>query len=233
MASVTAPGASASSALASDLWNSLHDFLHGDVELHASLQASASSSPCGSFFASSLVELSPHLPDLQCANPVALPVVALVLDSLLAEPFHCVSRGPACSPFLREDRRSLAAPISRGWCRLASALHRWDSFPEVTPVSMGRAATKMEKVELQLRQLELVQETSSGPHLPGLHLAKDIEVSRLSAPKDPPGFDPCPYMDSGLRDLYLRPSAHSVAMQDAPLPPPKVKVRTSCKAEKI
>ena len=98
---------------------------------------------------------------------------------------------------------------------------------------MGRAATKMEKVELQLRQLELVHEASQGSSLPSLQLAKDIEVSRLSLPKEPPGFDPCPYMDCRLRDLYLRPSRYSVPLHEAPLPPIKVKVRAACKAEKI
>ena len=173
------------------------------------------------------------LPDVQRANPVALPLVALVFDALLAEPFHRVSRGLACSPFLRQLLPSLAAPLSRGWLRLASALQQWDDFRQVTPAKMGRAAAKMEKVELQLRQLELVQEAPSSSSLPSLHLAKDLEVSRLSLPKEPPGFDPCPYMDRHLRDVYLHPSRHSVPVAEAPLPPAKVKVRAASKTEKL
>ena len=233
MASANAPGAAASSVVPCDLWSSLHAFLQGDVELHASLQASVAASPCGPSFARSLTELALPLPDVQRANPSALPLVALVFDALLAEAFHHVSRGPSCSPFLRQHSRGLAAPVSRGWLRLSSALQQWDEFPQVTPAEMGRAATKMDKVELQLHQLELVHEAPLSSALSNLHLAKDIEVSRLSLPKEPPGFDPCPYMDRQLRDLYMRPSCHSVPLREAPLPPPKVKVRASCRAEKL
>ena len=98
---------------------------------------------------------------------------------------------------------------------------------------MGRAASKIEKIETQLQELETLQCPSSGSCLPNLHLAKDLEVSRLSMPLEPPGFDPCPFLDEELRDLYLRPSARSVPMREAPVAPPRVQVRASCKAEKL
>ena len=98
---------------------------------------------------------------------------------------------------------------------------------------MGRATTKMEKVELQLRQLELVHEAPLCSSFSSLHLAKDIEVSRLSLPHEPPGFDPCPFMDRRLRDLCLCPCQRSVPLHEAPLPAPKVKVRAACRAEKL
>ena len=129
-----APGASASAVSAPEIWNSLRAFLHGDAELHASFQALISSSPCGPFFTSSLTELCSHLPEVQRANPAALSSIALVLDSLLAEPFNRVTRGPACSPFTRRSRLDLAAPISRGWgsscpsCAPLGPLLACDSF---------------------------------------------------------------------------------------------------------
>ena len=43
-------------------------------------------------------------------------------------------------------------------------------------------------------------------------------------PLEPPGFDPCPFLDEEVRDLYLRPSAHSVPMHEAPVAPPRVQV---------
>ena len=144
MATVSAPGASASAVPAPELWNSLQAFLHRYVELHASFQASISASP---FFTGSLAELASHLPDVQSANPAALSSIALVLDSLLAKPFNRVTRGPACSPFTRRSRLGLAAPISRGWVRVARAVQRWDAFPLVNPSEMGRAASKIEKIE--------------------------------------------------------------------------------------
>ena len=78
MATANAPGASASAVSAPQLWNSLHDFLHGDAELHASFQASISSSPSGPFFTSSLAEFRQHLPDVQSVSPAALSSIALV-----------------------------------------------------------------------------------------------------------------------------------------------------------
>ena len=75
---------------------------------------------------------------------------------------------------------------------------------------MGRAASKIEKIEGQLQELEMLQ-----------------------CPSSSSGFDPCPFLDDELWDLYLRPSAHSVPMRAAPVAPPCVQVRASGKAEKL
>ena len=106
-------------------------------------------------------------------------------------------------------------------------------LPSCDPSEMGRAASKIEKIESQARELETLQCPSSSSFLPSLHLAKDLQVSRLSMPSEPPGFDPCPFLDDELRDLYLRPSAHSVPTREAPAAPPRVQVRASSKAEKL
>ena len=50
-------------------------------------------------------------------------------------------------------------------------------------------------------------------------------------PAEPPGFDPCPFLDEELRHLYLQPSAHSAPMLEAPAAPPRVQVRAFSKAE--
>ena len=126
-------------------------------------------------------------------NPSANSLVALVLDSLASEPCHRVCPGPGMIFYARKERRSLAAPVSRAVRRISELLKMWDEHPPVTAKTMGTKAGKVEKVEEQLRELRLAEGT--------MH-ARDVEVSRLSFP-EPPSFDPCPFLDSAMRSLYL------------------------------
>ncbi|CAE7198485.1 unnamed protein product, partial [Symbiodinium sp. KB8] len=122
---------------------------------------------------------------------------------------------------------------ARAWARIAQAVDMWNRQPPVTAGDMGRTAVKVEKVEAQVRALAVVDPSARCSSLPDLNLAKDVEVSRVSLPKSPPTFDPAPFLDKDLRSLYLNPSLHSIRLEDAPAPPPRVSFRCSSKAARM
>ena len=187
---MAAPGALASTAVSAEHWNSLHDLLRRDAELSASLTTAALRGPClgHPFLQSSLREFRASVVEFFSLDSSSLELVALCLDSLSAEPFHRVRQGPATSFYFRG---SVPLGILRTW----------------NATDMGRAAGKMEKVEEQLRSLELASSGAAVASHDCVNMAKDVEVHRLSIPEAPPAFDPCPFLDEAMRTLYFQPSA--------------------------
>ncbi|CAE7732556.1 unnamed protein product, partial [Symbiodinium necroappetens] len=230
---MAAPGALASTVVPSDLWPSLGDFLQRFPEVHGTFTTSTFPDfgpACPpSFFRRSLAEVGPSVFEVQHGNHGAFECIAMVLDFLSSEPCHRVKRGPGrsflCAPFSGE----LASASARAWARIAEAVDMWNSQPPVTAGDMGRTAVKVEKVEAQVRALAVVDPSARCSSLPDLNLAKDVEVSRVSLPRSRPAFDPAPFLDRDLRSLYLSPSLHSVPLEDAPAPPPRVTFRCSSK----
>ena len=234
---MAAPGALASTVVPSDLWPSLGDFLQRFPEVHrtfttSSLSDSGPACP-SSFFRRSLAEVGPSVFEVQSDTHGAFESIAMVLDFLSSEPCHRVTRGPGtsflCAPFTGK----LAEASARAWARIAQAVDMWNRQPPVTAGDMGRTAVKVEKVEAQVRALAVVDPSARCSSLPDLNLAKDVEVSRVSLPKSPPTFDPAPFLDKDLRSLYLNPSLHSIRLEDAPAPPPRVSFRCSSKAARM
>ncbi|CAE7907078.1 unnamed protein product, partial [Symbiodinium necroappetens] len=56
--------------------------------------------------------------------------------------------------------------------------------------------------------------------LPSLALAQDVVASRIAF-TGVPEFDPCPYLDDKLRDLYLRPKDFACSFSDLLVYPPR------------
>ncbi|CAE7806062.1 fpr1A [Symbiodinium sp. CCMP2592] len=180
---------------------------NGALSAHFASGCSGPSFVNRAFFRSSLAEVGSRCADVARCNAKALHVTATVLDSLLASPFHRVCRGAVTSPFAGSPANVDAQVVRRCWRRLSDRLREWDLFPPVTRQDLGRAAGKVEKIE---EQIGILQEDrgAAGPGLPNLALAQDVVASRISF-TGVPEFDPCPYLDDQLRDLYVRPKDFS------------------------
>ncbi|CAE7221564.1 unnamed protein product [Symbiodinium sp. CCMP2592] len=173
-------------------------------------RVSSSPGPFGSaFFRGTLSECSPF------GNRAALELIALVFDSLAAEPLHRVARGPGASFKSRRWQEPFSSSVHRAWDRLANAVSLWDSALPVDAAAMGRTAGKVERVEEQVRALAVLSPDAAPGHFTDFNLAKDIEVGRLSLPSEPPAFDPSPFLDGPMRSLYLTPSAHAWPVEEA------------------
>ncbi|CAE7460646.1 unnamed protein product [Symbiodinium sp. CCMP2592] len=128
--------------------------------------------------------------------------------------------GPGRS-FLFAPVSSLAAPLARGWSRISEAVFAWNSYGPVTAEAMGRTAGKVGGAAPQLDSV------------PNLNLAKEVDVSRLSLPPEPPAFDPSSLLDRPMRELFLSPSRFSVPLEEAASPPPRVKSRAANKQARL
>ncbi|CAE7429857.1 CALS7 [Symbiodinium sp. CCMP2592] len=194
----------------------------GKVAALLTPSVSNSAGPFGdSFFRATLDEIRP------AGNRRALELVASVLDSLAAEPMHRVTRGPGASFKSRRWREPFVSSVHRAWDRLAAAVALWDAAPPVDASSMGRTASKVERVEEQVRALAVIGPDPAPSLAADLNLAEDIEVDRLSLPTAPPLFDPSPLLDDSMRSIYLSPSAHAWSIDEAAQPPPRVQFRSS------
>ena len=211
--------------VASTFWNSLSGVLSTDRELSAHFASGCSgpSSVNRAFFRSSLAEVAPRCAEVARADATALQVTATVLDSLLGLPYHRVTRGLVASPFAGTPPRAHVDLVARCWDRLGLRLNQWNAFEPVTRDDLGRSAGKVEKIEEQIRvlQLDSVGGTSG---LPSLALAQDVVASRIAF-TGVPEFDPCPYLDDKLRDLYLRPKDFACSFSDLLVDPPRVRFR--------
>ncbi|CAE7637381.1 unnamed protein product, partial [Symbiodinium necroappetens] len=153
------------------------------------------------------------------ANAEALHVTATVLDSLLALPFNRVVRGAVASPFAGAPSQAKAEVFARCWNRLGRRLNEWNASGPVTREDLGRSAGKVEKIEEQIRVLQH-DKTGQAFAMPSLALAQDVVASRIAF-TGVPEFDPCPYLDDELRNLYLRPKDFACGYADLPFDPPK------------
>ncbi|CAE7762671.1 unnamed protein product, partial [Symbiodinium necroappetens] len=165
----------------------------------------------------------------QC-DKTALRLTALVMDHLLARPLNRLKRGPACSPYCAQRSSQLVSPVSRGWDRVARRVLAWNEYPAVSAEEMGRAATKVEKIEEQVASLRYAT-PDAHTCLPDIALARDVDASRVTFP-EAPAFDPCPFLDDTLRDLYVFPSRSSCGFADLP-DPPRVRFRARDKKARI
>ncbi|CAE7717395.1 unnamed protein product [Symbiodinium sp. CCMP2592] len=141
-------------------------------------------------------------------------------------------KGEKGSFYFAPTLSSVAAP-GRGWARVSEVLQLWDGLAPVTAESMGRTATKVEKVEAQIAALFEADLASSCAAMPGMHLAKDVEVERLSIPSSPPLFDPCPLLDKTLRELFLHASRYVIRVEEASEVPPRVTFRAPTKRARL
>ena len=233
---MAAPGAGASTSVAREHWSSLSAALHNDLDLQEYLLAGSpdSSSPGRlSFFSDTLAEFGPSVFQYQPARWGSFDLLALVLDSLSNEPLHRVCRGPGASFQCRRDRQSFSSAIARGWARVAEAVQLWDDSLPVDAASMGRAACKVEKIEEQLQAIAGCGAEALAFNAVDFSMAKDLDVTRLSLPSAPPGFDPSPYLDRPLRSLFLAPSDHAWPIESAVAPPPRVQFRCRTKAARL
>ena len=224
------PGAGASTAVAQHVWASLASFLHHDTAVHDILAprfSTPSGPPRPPFFAATLAEARP------AGNHGAFELIALVFDSLAAEPLHRVTRGPGASFLARPRCDALLSAAARGWDRIAQSVSLWDSAEPVDASAMGRTACKVERIEGQLRALATVSPSTPRAMCEDFNLAKDIEVNRLSLPSSPPSFDPSPFLDDTMRSLYLSPSRHAWPIDEAGEVPPRVQCRIGTKQEKL
>ena len=146
--------------------------------------------------------------------------------------FDRVLRGHCRSPFSFKSRAALAEPVFEAWARISAAVNEWNEFPPVDAEQMGRAAGKVEKIEEQISLLESHSASSAFPAQACLALAKDVQVSRLSFPREP-RFDPCPVLDDQLRSLYLHPLAHACTFDELGIDPPRVRFRAADKRERL
>ncbi|OLQ07204.1 FK506-binding protein 1A [Symbiodinium microadriaticum] len=154
-------------------------------------------------------EVAPRCAEVARADATALQVTATVLDSLLGLPYHRVTRGPVASLFAGTPPRAHVDLVARCWDRLGLRLNQWNAFEPVTRDDLGRSAGKVEKIEEQIRVLQL-DSVGGTSVLPSLALAQDVVASRIAF-TGVPEFDPCPYLDDKLRDLYLRPVSRACA----------------------
>ena len=235
------PGAGASTVRASQIWSLLKDLTEADRHLlHSCSRAFFSSQVHRDFgfsFAQSWEEFCAEVPGSQPEDCEGMEWVAWAFDVLAAKPMRRLAKGPLASPFSATGRGRSGEAIARGWTRLARWMQAWNRSSQVDAEPMGRSAGKVEKVEEQMRTLECqfarnLEAGAQGARAPNMALAKDVEVQRLGFPP-PPAFDPSPFLDDELRELYQRPSGFLIPDEDLLEPPPKVKVRTRDKRARL
>ncbi|CAE7244239.1 unnamed protein product [Symbiodinium sp. CCMP2456] len=127
--------------------------------------------------------------------------------------------GAVASPFAGAPSQAKAEVFARCWNRLGRRLNEWNASGPVTREDLGRSAGKVEKIEEQIRVLQH-DKTGQAFAMPSLALAQDVVASRIAF-TGVPEFDPCPYLDDELRNLYLRPKDFACGYADLPFDPSK------------
>ena len=125
--------------------------------------------------------------------------------------------------------------------RLERLMGEWKTAPPISAADMGRAASKVENLEEQIRVLTAAAETftfSGSGKLPSknvtavpkpdsmfseVQVAKEVESHRLKF-AGRPSFDPAPYLEGAARECYVDPMQQAAAPADMTEDPPRVRV---------
>lgn len=245
------PGAAASTVNASSLWNSLLRWiLHshcGDLKsfCYSALQGRIGGKNL--HYPGPVWPIPVPFPKVFCRGEVqpaskqaawyrAANMMILVLNWLHMGKPRCWPKG--CDPFASLNDEQLAIVE-----RLEHLSGEWLLFRDVTAVSMGRTAGKVESLEAMVHKLEAIAAALS-PHtgsgkgslrgaipsgareamVEDIQLAKPIEADRLNF-KGRPSFDPSPYLAEPARSLYEDPLKFATPPEEFFKEVPAVKAR--------
>eukprot|EP00438_Fugacium_kawagutii_P029903 Skav200720 [mRNA] locus=scaffold2650:194332:201147:- [translate_table: standard] len=248
-ASLKVPGAAASPASVSKMWNSLlRRLMRSQCSLGLFARSTFSSRAQKAKKPSTKPVWPMPLPfktideaaDFDPAAQRALNCIVIVFNWLhLGQPAR-VPRDYCCEASLTQVQHEMVG-------RLQRLMGEWLQCPEITADMMGRTASKVEVLEDTLAELtkaaeKLIDQQGSrkGPPVPARHrrtapadaeslladvqVAKDIEAHRLKF-SGCPSFDPVPYLDSESALLYDDPIQHSLEPCESLEDPPHVQVR--------